>query len=102
MNMPRIMLVHPGASVATHDVYVGYRDALRRLGKECYLLNYNGEPHGLRKKANQRDYTLRMQQFFDHHLKGAPMPAWMAKGVPFADREKEKEQWKGLFQAEKK
>ncbi|QEL19052.1 alpha/beta hydrolase family protein [Limnoglobus roseus] len=76
---------------------IEYYLALRRLGKECYLFNYNGELHGLRKKATQRDYTLRMQQFFDHHLKGAPAPEWMAKGIPFSERDKEKEQWKDLF-----
>ena len=76
---------------------IEYYLALRRLGKEAYLLNYNGELHGLRKRANQKDYTLRMQQFFDHHLKGAPMPEWMAKGVTYLDREKEKEQWKGVY-----
>jgi dipeptidyl aminopeptidase/acylaminoacyl peptidase len=77
---------------------IEYYLALRRLGKEVYLLNYNGELHGLRRKANQRDYTLRMQQFFDHHLKGEPMPEWMAQGVKYADRFKEKEQYKELFQ----
>lgn len=81
---------------------IEYYLALRRLGKECYLFNYNGELHGLRKKATQRDYTLRMQQFFDHHLKGAPMPDWMARGIPFAEREKEKDQWKNLFKSESK
>jgi dienelactone hydrolase len=81
---------------------IEYYLALRRLGKEVYLLNYNGELHGLRRKASQRDYTLRMQQFFDHHLKGAPAPEWMARGVPYNEREKEKEQWKKLFGAEKK
>jgi dipeptidyl aminopeptidase/acylaminoacyl peptidase len=81
---------------------IEYYLALRRLGRECYLFNYNGELHGLRRKATQRDYTVRMQQFFDHHLKGTPMPEWMAKGVPFADRDKEKEQWKGLFNPEGK
>ncbi len=80
---------------------IEYYLALRRLGKECYLLDYNGEPHGLRKKAAQRDYTMRMQQFFDHHLKGAPAPEWMTKGVPYAERDKEKEQWKKLFEPEK-
>jgi hypothetical protein len=24
-----------------------------------------------------------MQQFFDHHLKGAPKPDWMEKGIPY-------------------
>jgi dipeptidyl aminopeptidase/acylaminoacyl peptidase len=65
--------------------------SLRRLGKEVYLFNYNGEPHGLRKRPNQKDYSIRMQQFFDHFLKGAPEPEWMQKGIPYLDRETEKE-----------
>jgi dipeptidyl aminopeptidase/acylaminoacyl peptidase len=68
--------------------------ALRRLGKEVYMWNYNGEPHGIRKRPNQKDYTLRLQQFFDHYLKGAPEPEWMTKGIPYIDREKEKERIK--------
>ncbi len=65
--------------------------ALRRLGKEAYLFNYNGEPHGLRKRPNQKDYTMRLRQFFDHHLKGAPKPAWMERGIPYIERDQEKE-----------
>jgi dienelactone hydrolase len=66
---------------------IEYYLALRRLGKEVYLFNYNGELHGLRRRVNQKDYTVRLQQFFDHHLKGAPMPEWMAKGIPYKPRE---------------
>src|SRR5262249_57166941 len=62
---------------------IEYCLALRRLGKEVYMFNYNGEKHGLTKKANQRDYTVRMQQFFDHHLRAAPMPEWMVRGIPY-------------------
>lgn len=61
--------------------------ALRRLGKEAYFFNYNGEPHGVRKRPNQKDYTVRMQEFFDHELKGAPKPAWMERGRPFLEKE---------------
>ena len=32
--------------------------------------------------AEMRDWTRRMQQFFDHYLKGAPAPTWLKKGVP--------------------
>ena len=56
--------------------------ALRRLGKPVYLLNYNGEDHGLVRRANQEDWAVRMQQFFDHHLMDALAPEWMARGVP--------------------
>jgi dipeptidyl aminopeptidase/acylaminoacyl peptidase len=73
---------------------IEYFLALRRLEKECYLFNYNGELHGLRKKANQRDYTMRMQQFFDHHLKGASKPEWMEKGIPYLERDEEKNRQK--------
>ena len=56
--------------------------ALRRLGKPVWLLNYNGEPHGLRKYQNRKDWTVRMQQFFDHYLIDAPAPRWLVDGVP--------------------
>jgi dipeptidyl aminopeptidase/acylaminoacyl peptidase len=68
--------------------------ALRRLGKEVYMFNYNGERHGLRRRINSKDYTRRMQEFFDHFLKGAPKPDWMEKGIPYLQREKEKEKYR--------
>ncbi len=80
---------------------IEYFLALRRLGKEAYLLNYNGEPHNLAKKAAARDFAMRMFQFFECHLKDKAAPEWMEKGVPFLDREKEKEQWKKLYGKEK-
>ncbi len=64
--------------------------AMRRLGKEAYLANYNNEDHGLRKSQNQRDWTRRMAEFFGHHLKGAPAPEWMQRGVPYHERKAEK------------
>jgi dipeptidyl aminopeptidase/acylaminoacyl peptidase len=77
---------------------IEYFLALRRNEKEAYLFSYNGEFHGLRKRHNQKDYTVRMQQFFDHFLKGAPAPEWMEKGVPYLDREDEKERFlKGVY-----
>ncbi len=55
---------------------------LRRLGKPAWLLEYNGEAHNLRQRRNTKDLSIRLQQFFDHYLKGAPAPAWMRTGVP--------------------
>ena len=66
---------------------IEYIMALRRLGKEAYLFNYTGEDHGLRKRINQEDWTIRMQEFFDHHLKGAPAPSWMTDGIKAWERE---------------
>jgi dipeptidyl aminopeptidase/acylaminoacyl peptidase len=62
--------------------------SLRRLGKEAYLFHYNGQPHGLRNRADQKDYTIRLQQYFDHYLKCARAPHWMEKEVPYLERDK--------------
>ena len=64
------------------ELFVG----LRRFGKEAYLLDYNGDGHNPRKRANQLDVDRRMQQFFAHHLKGEPAPDWMRVGVPFLQK----------------
>ncbi len=90
-----LMMLHNDADDAV-PWYQGieYYLALRRLGKEVYLFTYNGEPHGLRRRPNQKDYTVRLQQYFDHFLKGAPIPAWMEKGIPYLERDEEKERLK--------
>ena len=59
--------------------------ALKRLGKTAWLLNYTGEPHWPVRMANRKDWCIRMKQFFDHYLKGAPAPKWMSEGVPAVD-----------------
>jgi hypothetical protein len=64
--------------------------ALRRLGKEAYMFNYIGEQHGLRKRINQVDWTIRMAEFYDHHLKGKPMPDWMKNGIKAWEKEEKK------------
>ena len=61
---------------------IEYYNTLRRLGKEVVMLQYKGENHGLRKPENMKDYTVRMREFFDHHLKGKPAPKWLVEGVP--------------------
>ncbi|MBK9290455.1 MAG: S9 family peptidase [Bacteroidetes bacterium] len=60
--------------------------ALRRLGKPAWMLNYNNAPHNLSRRADMEDFTLRLQQFFDHYLMDAPMPDWMEKGVPAIEK----------------
>ncbi len=56
--------------------------ALRRLDKRVWLLQYNDEDHNLVERRNRKDLSVRLGQFFDHYLKGAPMPKWMKEGVP--------------------
>jgi len=63
--------------------------AARRAGKKVILLTYPDEPHHLGRKENQKDFQIRMKQYFDHYLKGAPAPKWMADGLHFLDRARE-------------
>ena len=90
VETPVLMLHNDNDGAVPWTQGIEYFTALRRLGKEAYLFNYNGEEHGLRKRQNQRDWARRMQEYFDHQLKGAPAPEWMTEGVDFADRETEK------------
>jgi dipeptidyl aminopeptidase/acylaminoacyl peptidase len=65
-----------------------YYTAARRLGKEVILLSYPGEGHHLGKIENQKDFQLRMKQYFDHYLKGAEAADWMTNGIPFLEKKK--------------
>ncbi len=55
--------------------------ALRRLGKPGWMLQYDHGGHGLHGPAFV-DLIIRSQQFFDYYLKGAPAPKWMVEGIP--------------------
>ncbi len=56
--------------------------ALRRLGKPAWLINYNNEPHWPVKFHKKRDWQIRLQQYFDHYLKGTTPPVWLKEGIP--------------------
>lgn len=59
---------------------------LKRLGKEAWLLQYNNEEHNLTQRRNSKDLSIRLEQFFNHYLKGAPAPKWMKEGRPATDK----------------
>jgi dipeptidyl aminopeptidase/acylaminoacyl peptidase len=61
------------------ELYLG----MRRLSKEVWFLQYEGEPHHPRKYWNKLDYAIKMKKFFDHYLFGDPEPAWMQEGTPY-------------------
>ena len=67
---------------------IEYFMALRRLGKPVWMLQYNNEAHNLKERRNSKDLSIRLQQFFDHYLKGDPAPVWMTKGVPATEKGK--------------
>ncbi|WP_371373946.1 alpha/beta hydrolase family protein [Thalassotalea aquiviva] len=57
--------------------------AMRRLNKNVIMLQYEGEPHHLKKYPNKVDYSIKMKEYFDHYLKGKPAPLWMTEGEPY-------------------
>ncbi|HZX67600.1 MAG TPA: prolyl oligopeptidase family serine peptidase, partial [Candidatus Elarobacter sp.] len=59
--------------------------AMRRLGKEAYLFSFDGEDHNLRGREQQKYWTVHLDEWFDHWLKGAPRPSWM-DGLDFLHR----------------
>ncbi|TXE08749.1 prolyl oligopeptidase family serine peptidase [Algoriphagus aquimarinus] len=62
--------------------------ALKRLNQPAWLLQYNGEDHNLVQRKNRKDLSVRLSQFFDHYLKGAPAPLWMSEGLPAVQKGK--------------
>ncbi len=87
VKTPLIILHNDKDGAVDFTQGVEYYNTLRRLGKNVIMLEYVGENHGLVKPANRFDYTVRMKEFFDHYLKGAPAPKWMTDGVPRLEME---------------
>lgn len=88
MDTP-LLLLHGTADGSVEWLQaVEFYNALRFNEKPVILLSYPGEAHGLRRFENQKDFLVRMQQFFDHHLKGAPATDWMENGVPFLQKQR--------------
>jgi dienelactone hydrolase len=83
-NIKTPFLILQGTADGAVDWVEGLQffNAARRNGKQVIFLSYPDEPHHLAKKENQKDFQVRMKQFFDHYLKGTPAPKWMTDGVP--------------------
>lgn len=83
VKTPLLLLHNDKDGAVVFNQGVEYYNTLRRLKKPVVMLEYVGENHGLQKPANRKDYTVRMKEFFDYHLKGQPAPEWWEKGVPY-------------------
>lgn len=59
--------------------------AMRRAGKDVVFLQYQDEPHHLKKYPNKLDYSIKMKQYFDHYLKGTPAPDWLRQGEAYQE-----------------
>lgn len=82
VKTPLLLLHNDKDGAVDWNQGIEYFNTLRRLKQPVVMLQYKGENHGLRKPANQKDYTVRMREFFDHHLMGKPAPKWLQEGVP--------------------
>ncbi len=87
VSTPLLLLHNDKDGAVDFTQGIEYYNTLRRLRKPVVMLQYKGENHGLAKRANQKDYTVRMLEFFDHYLKGEPAPGWWTDGVPHLEME---------------
>ena len=88
INTPFLILHGTADGAVDWNQGLEFYSTARRLGKEVILLSYPDEPHHLGKEENQKDFQVRMKQYFDHHLKGAPAPLWMTHGVDHLDKKR--------------
>jgi dipeptidyl aminopeptidase/acylaminoacyl peptidase len=82
VEVPLMILHNDRDGAVDFNQGITYYNTLRELGKEVVLLEYVGENHGLARPANQKDYAVRMMEWFDHFLRGQPAPEWLQEGVP--------------------
>jgi len=87
LKIPFMILHNDRDGAVDFNQGITYYNTLRELGKEVVLLEYVGENHGLQRPTNQKDYAVRMQEWFDHFLRGAPAPDWLREGVPRLEME---------------
>jgi dipeptidyl aminopeptidase/acylaminoacyl peptidase len=90
-GMTTPLLIEVGDSDGTVFFHQGVElyNIARRAKKNVVLIEYAGEDHGLRKKANQIDYQRRIYAWFGHYLKDEPAASWISKGESFLERERE-------------
>jgi dipeptidyl aminopeptidase/acylaminoacyl peptidase len=90
-NMTTPLLIEVGDSDGTVFFHQGVElyNIARRARKNVVLLEYAGEDHGLRKKADQIDYQRRIFAWFGHYLKDEPAAPWITDGESYLDRQRE-------------
>ena len=89
METPLLMAFGDDDGVVDWDQGTEFFNFARRAEKQMVLLVYEGEDHGFRQEANQKDYHRRILEWFGHYLKGEPAPSWITDGVPLEALEDE-------------
>ncbi len=90
LQAPLLMAFGDEDGVVDWDQGTEFYNFARRAGKQMVLLVYEGEDHGFREEANQKDYHRRILEWFGHYLKGDPAPSWITDGVTLEQLEEEK------------
>lgn len=78
-SAPLLIMHTTNDPVCPFSQAIEFFTALRRLGKKVWMLEYKDGAHSVF-GASAVDYTVRTRQFFDHYLKGMPLPKWMIDG----------------------
>lgn len=95
MKTPLLMAFGNEDGVVDWDQGTEFFNFARRAEKQMVLLVYEGEDHGFREEANQKDYHRRILEWFGHYLKGEEAPRWITEGIAFDELEDEKKRVAG-------
>ncbi|MCK0131387.1 prolyl oligopeptidase family serine peptidase [Flavobacteriaceae bacterium F08102] len=88
INTPFLILHGTADGAVDWNQGLEFYSAARRLGKEVILLSYPNEPHHLANKDNQKDFQIRMKQYFDFYLKDSAAPLWLKEGIPHINKKR--------------
>lgn len=73
----------------TKDNAVDWRQGLelyitmRRMGKPCILLSYEGEGHTISLLENELDQTIKIMEYFNYYLKNKNNITWILEGKKY-------------------
>tara|TARA_R110002050_G_scaffold281956_2_gene429659 strand:+ start:32347 stop:34947 length:2601 start_codon:yes stop_codon:yes gene_type:complete len=77
IQTPLLLLHNDGDLTVPFSQGLSMFFALRRECKPVWLLNYKGEGHDIGDANNKKDWSQKMQSFFDYYLKHKAKPNWM-------------------------
>lgn len=80
-HSPLLLFCNKESNKEYQDQTLQLFTGLRRLEKNVWWLKYDKGGHNLEDLDEQKDFTIRYTQFFDHYLKEAPAPRWMSQGI---------------------
>jgi len=83
MNTPTLVMFGDKDDAVPWEQGIEFYLACRRFDKPCFMLQYENEPHHLKKYPNKLDYTIKMKQFFDHYVLGKEPADWIIKSPSF-------------------